>query len=76
MSVLIELAQDARADERFYRAATNGWPCVIISDMLVLRNWTNPSVWKVEEAGPGQASAATPAQPDPSAIVSCDLLAV
>lgn len=51
-------------------AANNGWPCVIISDMLVLRNWTNPSVWKVEGAGPGQASAATPApaQPDPSAL--------
>ena len=66
------------ADEPSYRAANNGWPCVIISDMLVLRNWTNPSVWKVDEAGPGQASAATPAhaQPDPSAIVSCAYLVV
>lgn len=25
-------------------AANAGWPCVILSDMLVVRNWTNPEL--------------------------------
>ena len=37
-----------------------GWPCVIISDLLVLRNWTNPVVWRVEVPSPQQSVAIVP----------------
>jgi len=50
-------------------AANAGWPCVIISDLLVLRNWTNPEVWKPEAPaavpGTSQAAAAAPAAGQP-----------
>ncbi|CAD6571634.1 MAG: nuclear mRNA export, poly(A)+RNA binding protein [Cyphobasidiales sp. Tagirdzhanova-0007] len=40
--------------------ANMGWPCVIISDLLVLRNWTNPVVWRVEVPSPQQSVAIVP----------------
>lgn len=46
-------------------AANAGWPCVILSDMLVVRNWTNPELMMPDAssgtATNGAADAAAPA---------------
>ncbi|KAK9899643.1 NTF2-like protein [Cystobasidium minutum MCA 4210] len=41
-------------------AANAGWPCVILSDMLVVRNWTNPELM-MPDAAPAAADTSAPA---------------
>ena len=53
-----------------YSAQANGWPCVVLSENLTLRNYAEPSAW-AEDAilVDDQLGPSAPAQPD-STLVS------
>ena len=50
-------------------AANAGWPCVILSDMMVVRNWTNPELM-LPSTNAGVTGSGVPDQPVAPALVS------
>lgn len=51
-----------------HRAAADGWPCVILSDMLLLRNWTNPEAYRADDAS--ASGSAAPVAPPADSLAS------